>query len=450
MHIGTPLTGTETDTTAQLVVSPRVQSHHLGWIAGTDSQRTAGLVNAIRSNHRTTAGPNIVIDQGTAGLASAYLRAHHAAFETFDDVVYFDCTTVLPGFEFFDVRWYRSLGGSRAMAVEYVADWYHDILEQVVGRDELNQVERAPQMIRDLLRALFDAAHGHDHFLHRDLCELAHSVHDERRAPPVTDTDVAARFENLVTGPSWLFDEVMTAVTTRLEQVEAVPSLARLLNHRSDGDDPRFAFDPLLDDDVVVVFALGGLDPTDRDAVLLVILTQLFGALRRRGHVTDDVPLTNLYLDKGESIAGGRLRHQLLARGRGYNCAITLAMRFTGNLRPYGPDAYDEVMDQLGTLIVGQFVADLDKGVLTRLANEIITETTLSNLLLGLSYETWLVDRPRWRMDPPSRPSLVRALSLSPDETDGVRPLSETDHARRVRAIGTLRERTRNTVGITR
>ncbi|MFC6795364.1 hypothetical protein ACFQFH_14925 [Halobaculum halobium] len=117
-------------------------------------------------------------------MPTELLRAHYARHGNLDDVVYFDCAEVLPALSFFDIRAELAAGVDRTTAVEDRVDHYLEILMQVMGRERFERAVRAPDIIRYLVKAMFDPVSGYDAYSHRQFHSMARQMHERRAAPP--------------------------------------------------------------------------------------------------------------------------------------------------------------------------------------------------------------------------------------------------------------------------
>ncbi len=86
-----------------IVLPPDEQDRHVLVIGNTGAGKTILIQQALLSNVQATDGPEILIDSKGGGTAREYLQAHYAAHGNLDDVLYFDCTRVLPASGFFDI-----------------------------------------------------------------------------------------------------------------------------------------------------------------------------------------------------------------------------------------------------------------------------------------------------------------------------------------------------------
>ena len=444
LALGHPVDADGDPTDERVAVPPALQPLHAAWFGGTGAGKSTALTNAILENHGATDGLDLLIDPKGDGMPTEYLRAHYAEHGDLEDVYYFDCERALPAFSFFDIRDELAAGIDRETAVEDRADHYLEILIQIMGRERFENAVRSPDVIRYLVKAAFDPVHGSDAFTHRELHGMARRMHERGSPPGVTDPDLERMLTGVVANRPQTLDNIMQGVANRVEKIPADRRLARIFNHVPEDDsDPRFDLEALLDEDAVVIIDTGGLRTRAQRVLALVVLSNLWTALRRRarrraeprrlGHEhtdgnrhgvgeggdgggegshdigegshgvgeksnsssedghgrgaggispadgdhgpaddgnspgagpahqpietadgagdrdgrVDGLPLVNVYVEEAASIAVSDLLGDLLAKARGFDCAVTLAMQFPGQLRETAPAAYEELLEQI-------------------------------------------------------------------------------------------------------
>lgn len=511
LTLGRPRTQDDTTSDDAIALPPTLQRLHTAWFGRTGSGKSTALVRAMRDNHAATDGADILVDPKGDGMAVDYLRAHYAQYGHLDNVLYFDCSEVLPAISFFDVRADVAAGVPRATAVDDVVDHYIEILKALMGRDRFEQAVRAPDIIRFLVRAKFDPVHGDDSFSHRDLHGTARRMHERQSAPSVSNPDLERMLGGVVANRARTFDEVMQGVANRLEKVPTDRRLARLFNHvpeeiTSDADavattstsgsvptatetveadtlslfdtdvspsdstaeappndehpadettahstpapdDAQFDLGQYLDANVVVILDLGGLRIETRRAITLVLLSNLWTALRRRRQRrdADRLPLVNCYLEEAASVAATDLLTTLLAQARSFDCALTLAMQFPSQLDQADPTgaATDEVLNNIGTILTGPI--GVDQGLAERLATDETPARDVATRLRGLRRGQWLASLPAAFDTPAPQP-----FQLQSARPPAGHPASEASVESAVTdAIAAVERRTRERAGVT-
>ncbi|MFC4447485.1 type IV secretory system conjugative DNA transfer family protein [Halorussus aquaticus] len=297
---------------------------------------------------------------------------------------------------------------------------------------------------------------------------------ETRDAPPVTDDDLAVMLGGVVTNSKRSFDELMQGVMNRIEKVPLDDRLAHLFNHvpqntteaRIDGDetapDPEFDFFDVLDEDAVVIFDTSGLRTESRRALTLVLLSNLWTALRRRqrlhtkerdlpeddyqDNATDDLPLVNLYVEEAAEVAASGLMTDLLAKSRGFHLSVTLAMQFPAQVRNTDTEAYAEILNNISTIITGNVAVDSD--LEKRLATEDIPPSEVGNRLRALRRGQWFASLPAGFQDREPRPFLLSSAPLPPGHPEGDDPLTETQSLAFEALLDSVKDRTRLDYGL--
>jgi len=440
---GRPLTQDGTPDDHPIALPPALQPLHVIWLGKTGSGKSTSLTTALHANQAATDGADIAILPKGEGMATDCLRAHYATHGTFENVLYFDCAEVLPAFSFFDIRSDLEAGVSRTTAVEDKADHYIEILRQIMVDEGFDQAVRSPDVIRYLVKAMFDPVHGRDAFSHRELHEAARQMRDRQTAPAVSDPDLEAMLAGVVANRSQSFHDIMMGVASRIEELPADQRLARVFNHVAGEGDPHFDLDQYLDEDVVIIFDTGALRTEAQRVLTLVVLSNLWSALRRRARRADgagDHPLVNLYVEEAASVAVSDLLTELLAQARGFDCSVTLSMQFPAQLKAHSRRAYDEVLNNVSTVVTGA-IPD-DRRLAARLATDDLPVGELRTRLRALRRGRWLVSLAAAFGEPQPRPFLVQSPTPPLGVSAGQDRLSATQRQRIDSEIETLLDRT--------
>jgi hypothetical protein len=382
-------------------------------------------------NTAATEGADILITPKGDTMATAYLRAHYARYDTLENVYYFDCAETLPAISFFDIRDQLAAGIDRATAVEDLTDHYIEILAGVMGPDRFEQAVRSPDIIRQLVKALFDPVHGDDAFPHRELQRTASRFHETGEPPPVVDDELQSMLYNVTANSQQTFDELLQGVHNRIEKIPLDDRLGQLFNHVPDDDDPHFDLRAVIDEDAVVILDTGGLRDASQQALTRTLLSKLWTALQRRAHTTDPEarPLVNLYLEEAAQLVSSGVLDELLSQSRSFGCSVTLATQFPGQLRVRDEAAYVELLNNVSTVVTGS--VPVDDALTKRLATADHPSTEIGNRLRALGRGEWLVRLPAPFAETPSPPFLVESAPLPaghPERTD-LRPARETTFA---------------------
>lgn len=449
MLLGYPLTDDDTAADTPISLPPSLQPLHTAWFGKTGSGKSTSLTNAMLENHDATAGADILIDPKGDGMPAEYLKAHYARHGSLDNVYYFDCAETLPAISFFDIREQLAAGIDRTTAVEDVTDHYVEMLVGVMGTERFERAVRSPDIIRYLVKAMFDPVHGDNAFAHADLQTAATRMRDTRDAPPVVDPELQRMLAGVVANSKRSFDELMQGVANRIEKIPLDERLGQLFNHVPDGDDPYFDLREVIDEDAVVLLDTGGLRPESRRVMTLVLLSQLWTSLQRRtrgGDSDDDHPLVNLYIEEAATVASSGLVTELLAQSRSFGLAMTLAMQFPAQLRQSDTEAYAEVLNNVSTVVTGNVAVDAD--LKKRLATESMEPSEVANRLRALRRGQWFVSLPSGFGTSEPRPFLVESAPIPAGHHESDAPLSGARRTAFEAAFDAVRDRTRLTCGL--
>lgn len=428
MLLGYPLTSDDTTASDPVSLPPNLQRLHAAWFGKTGSGKSTALINAILSNHDATSGADILIDPKGDGMPIEYLRAHYETYGTIENVYYFDCAETLPAISFFDIRNQLADGIDRTTAVQNITDHYIEILQSAMGEDRFDRAVRSPDIIRYLVKAMFDPVHGADAFAHSDLQEAVTRMRETRDAPPVVDPELQRMLSGVAANSKRSFDELMQGVANRIEKIPVNDRLGALFNHVASDDTAQFDLRSVIDEDAVVIIDTGRLRPESRRVLTLVLLSQLWTALQRRKRQTaSEGRLVNLYLEEAPAVATSGLVSELLAQSRGFELSMTLAMQFPAQLRNADTKAYAELLNNVSTIVTGNVAVDSD--LQKRLATEAMPPSEVANRLRAVQRGEWFVSLPSefGRTEP--QPFKVESAPLPPghpDHTADTNPSRET------------------------
>ncbi|SDN31869.1 hypothetical protein SAMN05192554_12651, partial [Haloarchaeobius iranensis] len=248
-----------------------------------------------------------------------------------------------------------------------------------------------------------------DAFSHRDLHAALRQLHERQTAPAVSDPDLEKMLAGVTANSARSFDEIMQGVANRIEKIPIDQRLAAIFDHVPEEGDPHFDLVDYLDENVVVILDTGSLRPAAQRVLTLLVLSNLWTALRRRLNRSDgDPPLANLYIEEAASVADSDLLQELLAQARSFGCAVTLAMQFPAQLKA-DRRIYDELLNNVSTVVAGN--VPRDRELAARLATDDMDARDVGNRLRALQRGQWLVKLPAAYGQPEPRPFTVESVA---------------------------------------
>ncbi|MFC7227952.1 hypothetical protein N0B31_11115 [Salinirubellus salinus] len=441
-----------------LALPPELQSLHMAIFGPTGVGKSTLFDRAMIDNRAATDGADISLLPKGDGMASELLQAHYARYGNLNDVYYFDCSRVLPAMGFFDIRADLKAGIPRETAVDDRITHYVEIVKGLMGADSYGEAKRSPDVITYLLKALFDPVNGSDAFSHAALQQAARRLRSRQAPPPVVDDELADLLAGVVEANGDTFQAIMQGVLTRIEKVPADRRLARLFGYvapasdaeaETEGATPHFDLDALLNERATIIIDTGGLRDDAQRAVTLVVLSQLWAALRRRAardDDDDDRPLVNCYIEEAATVADTGLLSELLSQSRSFGLSITLAMQFPRQLQAASQRAYDEVLNDVGTILAGP--VRYDPQLAERLATDEIDDTAMAARMRGLRPGQWLASLPAPFGGTPPQPCLLASPSPPRGHPASDESLDRTEQVLYEAAAARCRHRTVQEAGI--
>ncbi|ELY41613.1 primase-like DNA-binding domain-containing protein [Natronorubrum sulfidifaciens] len=391
-------------------IPPSLLPTHYVRAATTGGGKSKSLTNDKLSLYEDTDGPIVLIDAKGDGLCPDYMRAHAHRFGMDDleeNVIHFPIPDVLPGFAFFNLESTLENGVNRVDAVQRKADHYEEILKMVMGEERYERAVVAPNLIKYLIKTLYDAEYGRENGRYRESenyfahDQLEHVVDQlwqagppdpEGSAPRSSNAQVRSRIERQLQLDQNSFSTVMGGVSNRLDYISQDEHLRRLFNNT----DPQFDFREILDERKVILFDLSGLRDDSAKAMTGVILTQLYDALKERGDELQEKPddyVVNLIIDEASSLAISDVMSTLLEKGRGFRLSVGLSLQFPEQLDVKGGrEVYLNVLNDVGSPIIGKIA--VDKEIARVMAHEEMDPIEFANRIRSLPRGEWIVRLP--------------------------------------------------------
>lgn len=486
LTLGTPLNLDREPVGEPIAVPPELQPLHIAWFAKTGAGKTTALNTAIADNHEATDGADIVVAPKGDGMGEALCRLLYARDEPVKDFYYFECSEFLPAISFFDIEEQLATATDRNTVIQDVVDHYVEILVALMGADRYFSANRSPDVIRYILKAMYDPVHGADEFTHAEFEAAVRRMKETREAPPATDEDLARKLGSTAANSKRSFDEVIQGVEHRVEKATRNVRLRQLFNAAPVADN-EFRFDDVLDEDTVVIVDTGGLRDESQRAITLVVLSKLWEALQRRGEpqattsqapdaarsdggaavdesdaatpgdrssrsptapaeYDDDLPIVNLYLEEAADVAATDLVDTLLSKSRSFGLSVTLSMQYPRQLRRESVAAEDEALIDVSTTITGN--VSVDENLARVLAGGDMDPAEVRDRMGALGRGEWLVNLPTDFGETEPGTFMLKSAPLPPGHPDGDQPLSTAEETSFQAQLELAKERTRQEYGI--
>lgn len=329
----------------------------------------------------------------------------------------------------------------------------------IMGREQYGQAFVANEILSYLIKALFDEEYGSDVFGLDDLFAAALRMQREQTIPPVSadNQNIEESLTRHFAKDNHQFQVSMDAVGNRLDKLREDAHLRRIFSHvpeqGDDGEyvDNRFDFREFLDEDATILFDLGDLRPEAQRAITLLLLSNLWDAVqvRRRDGKTDYEKLTNLIIEEAAPVASTKLvSEQLLPQGRSFGLSMGLVMQFPEQVRNRSERAYNEVLNNIKTKLIGNI--SIERDLAESLAHEDLSPTDLRNRINTLPSGEWIAQLPSPSFgETGPAPFSVKPLPIAAGHPESDEPLSaeQEDHFETV-ALPRLSERTQTQYGL--
>ncbi|GAA0262372.1 ATP-binding protein [Halobacterium noricense] len=420
-------------------IPPDLLPTHYGRFASTGGGKSKAIINDALSLRETTGGPVVLVDPKGDGMCENYLRCHYERFGGLDDVYHFRVPETIPAFSFFDIRPALEAGRNREDAIQDKVDHFHDILRMIMGREQYGQAFVANEILSYLIKALFDEEYGNDVFGLDDLFAAALRMQRDQTIPPVSadNQNIEESLTRHFAKDNHQFQVSMDAVGNRLDKLKEDAHLRRIFSHVPEQNDAgeyvdnRFDFREFLDEDATIIFDLGDLRPEAQRAITLLLLSNLWDAVqvRRRDGQTDYEKLTNLIIEEAAPVASTKLvSEQLLPQGRSFGLSMGLVMQFPEQVRNRNERAYDEVLNNIKTKLIGNI--SIERDLAESLAHEDLSPTELRNRINTLPSGEWIAQLPSpsfGETGPP--PFSLKPLPIAPGHPESDQPLTEPQEA---------------------
>ncbi|MDX1745260.1 MAG: ATP-binding protein, partial [Halobacteriales archaeon] len=448
-------------------LSPDLLPFHVGRFAKTGAGKSIALINDALSLAEQTSGPVFLIDTKGGGLPEHYMLAHAKRFgfkDLEERVLHFDIPDILPGFAFFNIEPALASGVPRLQAIKDRVDHYEEVLKMTMGEERYEQAVVSPNLLKYLLRLMYDEEHGLDHGRYREsvdyfgqsqLEQVVDRLYDAgppqaspEDAPQSSTEEVTSKIHRHLSADPRTFANIMGGVSNRMDYITADPFLQQIFNTT----EPRFDMRDVLDEDVVVIFDLGNLRSDAAKVMAGVILTNLYDAVTEREPselaATPDDYVANLLIDEASSIVVSQVLNDLLEQGREFKLSVELVSQFPEQMELEGDrGVYLNVLNNIGSPIVGKIAVDDE--IARALAHEDMDPVEFRNRVRALPRGEWIaqVPSPAFGETGPM-PFSVDPLPIPEGHPEGDEPLTAAEEERFGAALDTVHERTQAEYGV--
>jgi hypothetical protein len=183
----------------------------------------------------------------------------------------------------------------------------------------------------------------------------------------------------------------------------------------------------------VIIFDFAGIEGSVKRTLTLVILSNLWSALKTREKKSreegtkNDLTQVNLYLEEARDIAATPLLDTLLAEGRSFGLSVAMGLQYVEQLESGDPerDTYQEALNETATFLVGNVSVDSDLPKV--LATDSMHPNQVARRLSSMGRGEWLARPASGFGDEPVPAFLAASLPPSPGHPAGDEPLSETE-----------------------
>ncbi|WP_276302546.1 helicase HerA domain-containing protein [Halorussus lipolyticus] len=439
---------------------------HYGIYGTTGSGKSILASNSSLSLYENTSGPTILIDRKGDGMATNYMRAHARRFGMTDleeNVIHFDIPNTLPGFSFFNLTSSLANGRRRVDAVQRKADHYEEILKLAMGEDKYDRVTVSNNLMKTLIKALFDEEHGRengvyresvDYFAHRQLENAVDQLQnagppnpDFEQAPQSSDEEDTRMIRRQLDLDERAFKNVVGGVGNRLAYISQNSHLRRVFNNTEN----RFDFRDILDEDTVIIFDLGDLRDDGAHLMTGLILSNLQDALKERkqnvGQYPDDY-VVNLFIDEAASLVVSDIMNDLLEKGRSFRLSVGLAMQFPEQIESAGGRRmYLNVLNNIGSSLVGN--VNVDRELARAMAHEEMDPDDFANRIRSLPRGEWIANLPSPTFGKTGPyPFSLKPLPIPAGHPESDHPLTPREEQQFTETLSAIHERVQEEYGV--
>jgi DNA helicase HerA-like ATPase len=413
MAIGLPLKGRSQPLDDAIHVHRSTLVTHYIRAASTGSGKSKSVQNDILTLSEHVGGPTVLLESKGDAMVDNYLKAHYAKFGTLDNVYHFDAPDMLPAFSFFDIRPALAMGRRREDAIQDTVEHFHEVMRLILGTETHDRAFVANEILTFLIKALFDKEYGQDAFSLDTLIEAVYQMRHERILPEICAEN--AHIERALLQQCELdetqFQQSMGGAANRLNKLVELEHLYQIFNHVPEWDDEAneytgnvFDFRHFLDEDAVILFDIGELRADSRNALTMLLLSNLWDAVQGRSDESttgkeetgaSDEKIANVIIEEAAAVATSELVYEeFLPQGRGFGVSLGLIMQYPDQVNDHSRSnrPYKEILNNVKTKIIGNI--EVDDELAKSMAHENLSKQDLSKRIQRLPSGEWIVQLP--------------------------------------------------------
>ncbi|WP_227357548.1 hypothetical protein [Haladaptatus salinisoli] len=413
MAIGLPLKGRNQPLDDAIHVHRSTLVTHYIRAASTGSGKSKSVLNDMLTLSEHVGGPTVLLESKGDGMVENYLKAHYTKFGTLDNVYHFDAPDMLPAFSFFDIRPKLAMGRRREDAIQDIVEHFHEVMRLILGKETHDRAFVANEILTFLIKALFDKEFGQDAFSLDSLIEAVYQMRHERIIPEICAEN--AHIERALLQQCQLdeaqFQQSMGGAANRLNKLVELEHLYQIFNHVPEWDDEAgeytenvFDFRHFLVEDAVILFDIGELRTDSRNALTMVLLSNLWDAAQgwsdesRTGEeepMASDEKIANVIIEEAAAVATSELVYEeFLPQGRGFGVSLGLIMQYPDQVNDHSRSnrPYKEILNNVKTKIIGNI--EVDDELAKSMAHENLSKQDLSKRIQRLPSGEWIVQLP--------------------------------------------------------
>ena len=381
--------------------------------ASTGSGKSKSVQNDMLTLSEHVGGPTVLLESKGDGMVENYLKAHYAKFGTLDNVYHFDAPDMLPAFSFFDIRPKLAMGRRREDAIQDTVEHFHEVMRLILGTETHDRAFVANEILTFLIKALFDKEYGQDAFSLDTLIEAVYQMRHERIVPEICAEN--SHIERALLQQCQLdeaqFQQSMGGAANRLNKLVELEHLYQIFNHVPEWDDEAneytenvFDFRHFLDEDAVILFDIGDLRTDSRNALTMVLLSNLWDAAQgwsdesrtdEGDPMASDEKIANVIIEEAAAVATSELVYEeFLPQGRGFGVSLGLIMQYPDQVNDHSRSnrPYKEILNNVKTKIIGNI--EVDDELAKSMAHENLSKQDLSKRIQRLPSGEWIVQLP--------------------------------------------------------